>query len=79
MNIYYVSLCRGLMGYYVKFEAPSEEAVRNHVARYFGRIWCSVYSEAYFYEVLRKRFPDQSRVVNANRPIILENEDGLWE
>lgn len=79
LKIYYVSLCRGLIGYYVKFVAPSEDAVRNHVSRYFGRMWCSVYTEAYFYEVLRKKYPRNSKVINRDDPVILEDEEGLWE
>ena len=76
MNRYYVSLCRGLMGYYVQFLAPDEETVRRHAAEYFGRMWCSVYTEAYFFEIIRRRYPSACRVVNRTKPIVLENG---WE
>ena len=79
MKTFYLSLCRGLVGYYVVFKAESEEAVRAHAAEYFGQLWCSVYSEAYFREIIRKRFPTASRVVNRDRPIELHGESGLWE
>lgn len=75
MNIFYVSLCRGLTGYYVQFFAPDEETVRCHVAEYFGRMWCSVYTEWYFNErIARKCNP---KVINAGNPIVLESWE--WE
>lgn len=79
MKTFYLSLCRGLVGYYVKFEAVSEEAVRQHAYKYFGSMWCSVYTEAYFMEILRKRYPKATRVVNRDHPIILTDESGEWE
>lgn len=79
MNIYYLSLCRGLVGYYVKFQAESEDVVREHAAMYFGRMWCTIYTEAYFREVLCRRYPKASRVVNRNNPIVLTGDNAEWE
>lgn len=79
MKTYYLSLVRGLIGYFVKFEAESEEAVRNHATKYFGKLWCEVYTEAYFREILRKRYPNATRVINRDRPIKLTTETGEWE
>ena len=78
MNEYYISLCRGLTGYYVLVHAESEEIVRQHAAEYFGKIWCSIYTSAYFREIIRKRYPTASRVVNPTKPIIL-NDDYRYE
>lgn len=78
-KVFYVSLCRGLSGWYVKFEAESEEVVRQHCAAYFGRMWCEVYSEAYYWEVLRKRYPRATRVVNRDKPIVLQGDNWQWE
>lgn len=75
MKRYYVSLVRGLMGYYVAFDAPDEMTVRNHVAAYFGRLWCSVYTEAYFNQRIVGTYP--ANVINADKPIVLE--DWHWE
>ena len=79
MKTFYLSLCRGLSGYYVVFKAESEEAVRSHAVKYFGQIWCSIYSEAYFREILRKRYPTATRIVNRDRPIVLHDSEGDWE
>ena len=38
MPRYYLSLTRGLIGYYVLFEAPDEWTVRRHASEYFGRL-----------------------------------------
>lgn len=76
MNKYYISLCRGLMGHYVLVLAPDEETVRKHAEEYFGRLWCSIYTEAYFREILRRRYPTATKVVNPNKPIDLS---GGWQ
>lgn len=69
---YYISLCRGLIGYYVAVDATDEEVVRTHAMRYFGRMWCSVYTKPY----------DQNGVkcivINEDDPIIL-NDCPDWE
>lgn len=79
MKTYYLSLCRGLTGYYVKIEAESEEAVRNHAEKYFGLLWCNIYTEAYFMEILRRRYPKATKIVNKEKPIILTGGSGEWE
>lgn len=75
-NTYYVSLTRGLINYYVKFEAPDESIVRRHAYEYFGRMWCSVYDEGYFIGHIKERFPN-TRVVNDDKPIVLDTWE--WE
>lgn len=70
MNTYYVSLCRGLFGYYVKFTADSEDTVRKHCAEYFGRLWVSVYTE----KPSSDRY--KSIVINEKDPIELHD---CWE
>lgn len=79
MKTYYLSLCRGLSGYYVKFIASDEEVVRRHAVKYFGKIWCTIYTEAYFYEVIKKRYPTTSKVVNRNDAVVLSDDTGDWE
>lgn len=76
MHRYYLSLCRGLIGYYVLFEAPDEATVRRHAAEYFGRMWCSVYDEDYFVDHILHNYPP-TIVVNVCRPIVLESWE--WE
>jgi mannosyltransferase OCH1-like enzyme len=80
-NTYYLSLARGLVGYYVKFKAPNEDVVRNHAAKYFGRLWCSVYQDIAFAGVLERaaRRGDSCIVINDNKPILLTGEEGEWE
>lgn len=69
MNQYYLSLSRGLVGYYVLFEAPEEEYVRKHAELYFGGVWCSVYPADH-------EFVSEPKIINEESPIILENG---WE
>lgn len=38
MNTYYISLTRGLTGYYVQVEADNESIVREYAANYYGRL-----------------------------------------
>lgn len=76
MHRYYLSLCRGLVGYYVLFEAPNEVTVRRHAAEYFGRIWCTVYDEDYFVDRILHNYSN-TQVVNIDRPIVLESWE--WE
>ena len=65
MKEYYVSLCRELVGYYVKFLAPSEEIVREHCVMYFGKLWCYVYTN----DTTIKEY--NGVVINENDPIRL--------
>ena len=74
MHTYYASLVRGLIGYYVKFSAPSEIIVRKHLAKYFGRVWCSTYT-ADDIPRLKEKYP--VNIINEGDPIILMTEE--WE
>ena len=76
MKRFYLSLVRGLIGYYVLFEAPDEWTVRRHASEYFGRLWCSVYEESYFNRFIAARY-GTPKVVNADNPIVLESWE--WE
>lgn len=75
MKKFYVSLTRGLLGYYVVFEAPDERTVRLHVLQYFGRMWCTVYTEEVFSTSIVGKYP--TRLVNEDEPIVLN--DWRWE
>ena len=77
MKVYYLSLVRGLVGYYVKFVSTSMGIVREHAHKYFGRMWCSVYTKEQFDDNIRK-FPIRATVINENSPIEL-NESSDWE
>jgi hypothetical protein len=66
LNTYYVTLVRSLTGLCVKFRAPNEAVVRQHCALYYGKLWCSVYTER----------PSEA-VINPNKPVILEEAE--WE
>lgn len=72
MKVYYASLVRGLIGYYVKFYAQDEMVVRRHLGLYFGRMWCSVYTEE---QLARAAW--SKRIVNEYDPIVLEEAE--WE
>lgn len=76
MHTYYLSLTRGLVGYYVKFIAPDETTVRKHAHEYFGRLWCTVYTEEYFEQLIKARFPN-TKVINPDKPV--ELDDWRWE
>lgn len=67
MNKYYISLCRGLAGYYVCVEATSEDIVRQHASKYYGRLWCSVYKEPY------RRPGVKCIVINEDDPVLLND------
>lgn len=71
MKHFYVSLTNGLQGLYVKFEAESEELVRIFLKANFGTIWGGIYTDAYFHEIIRRRYPKGSRVINNQSPIKL--------
>lgn len=77
MKVYYLSLVRGLVGYYVKFVSTSMEIVREHAQKYFGRLWCSVYTKEQFDDIIRK-FPVRVTVINEDNPIELK-ESSDWE
>ena len=74
-NVYYVSLVRGLVGNYVKFVAESEGQVRTHLDKYYGRLWCSVYTP-YEMETNKRKF-EGTKVINERNPVVLFDAD--WE
>ena len=76
MNTYYASLVRGLCGYYVKFRAPDEMVVREHLCKYFGRMWCSVYSPDHMVSMC-KQYATDIHIINEDDPIELTVAD--WE
>lgn len=75
MKKFYVSLVRGLFGYYIVFEAPNSDIVYKHLEEYFGRLWCSVYSEESFKDRVVGKYV--YHIVNEDRPIALN--DWRWE
>ena len=79
MKTFYISLCRGLSGYYVKVTAKSEDVVRQYATRYYGQLWCNIYTDAYFHEVVRKRYPTSSKVINNRAPVELTDDEGMYE
>jgi len=68
MNTYYVSLVRSLMHYYVKFKARDIDHVRTHVHKYYGRLWCSIYSET---EMDSFKLKYTCKVINEDEPVYL--------
>lgn len=68
MKNYYVSLVRGLLGYYVKVVADSKDVVRDYCRKYMGRMWCSIYSEDRLNE-MKDRFT--VKIINEDSPIKL--------
>ena len=71
----YASLARSLFGYYLVFEAPDISTVRKHLAAYYSKLWCTVYSEDDFNTRVKGRFP--IKVINEDDPIVLDHWQ--WE
>ena len=71
LKLFYVSLVRSLRGYYVAFLAPDEATVRAHLAEYYGRLWCSVYTEK------PKMYPGDIGILREDNPIVLTSPS--WE
>lgn len=66
---YYISLTRGLSGYYVKVSAVSEDVARQYAENYFSHNWCSIYVEE---ELMRFRAKGyKTIVINEEDPVIL--------
>lgn len=42
---FYVSLVRELRGFYIDALAYDEESLRLYLNEYYGKMWCSVYTE----------------------------------
>ena len=81
MQFYYLSLTRELCGYYVLFKAPNAGVVRAYAAKYYGRIWCSVYTQEEL-ESIYNGYSDNSLqrypiIVNINNAEILYDEEDI--
>lgn len=72
MNVFYIELYNGLQGCFVKAQASCKEEVIAHATKYMGLMWRDVHSDAYFHEVLRRRYPNSTKVINRDRPIIID-------
>lgn len=70
MKLFYVSLVRSMLGYYMTFLAPDEATVRSHLAKYYGRLWCSVYTE-------RPNYPGGRGILRENDLVVLTSSE--WE
>lgn len=69
MNNYYISLARGLQGYYVLVKADNIEVVRKYALSYYGKLWCSIYED---YDMsLFKVIHPKCNIINENDPIEL--------
>lgn len=66
---YYISLVHELIGYFVVVIAPSELCVRQYAAKYYGRLWCSVYTEKEFNRMSKLY---DVKVINIDKPTHLE-------
>lgn len=81
MQFYYLSLARELCGYYVLFKAPNAGVVRAYAAKYYGRIWCSVYTQEEL-ERIYNGYSDTSLqrypiIVNINNAEVLYDEEDI--
>ena len=45
MKQFYVTLCRELVGYCIRAEAPSEIALIRYLNKHYGGIWCRTNEE----------------------------------
>ena len=71
MKTFFVALKGEFDNYFVRIEAPDEAAVMRHVNANYPGIYKRIESEAYFYEVTRKKkLPP--RVVNPKHPVHLQ-------
>lgn len=71
---YYISLVRGLTGYYVKVLATDIEVVRKYAVKYYGELWCSVYTEEELVDFMKKYYNiTKVVVINADAPVILND------
>jgi hypothetical protein len=69
-NNYYISLCRGLIGYYVLAQAIDDMVVREYCTNYMGKMWCSVYEQKQFDKILTDF---GGIVINKEKPIVLND------
>ena len=71
MNEYYISLTRGLLGYYVKVLATSIEVAREYASNYYGSLWCSVYENKDIEAFSSRGW--KNIIINDNDPVILDD------
>lgn len=71
-NVYYLSLSRGLAGYYIKILATDEDVVRGYGSNYYANNWCSVYTQEDFDRV-RNGINWKHVVINEDDPIELND------
>lgn len=73
MHNYYVLLVRGLVGYYVKFSAPSEEIVSENTWYAYSKLPCKVYNQDDIDALAAKH---TVCIINEEDPIILPAKSG---
>lgn len=71
---YYISLVRGLTGYYVKVLATDMEVVRGYAVNYCGELWCSIYTEKDMMKI-KNNYKNLTKVIviNEDDPVILND------
>jgi hypothetical protein len=59
------------------YYASAEEIVRRHLSKYFGRMWCGIYTQDEIVELANKFTVN---VINEEDPINLmtEDDEGVW-
>ena len=77
MQFYYLSLARELCGYYVLFKAPNAGVVRAYAAKYYGRIWCSVYTPEELESIYNGYSDRYPFIVNISNAEILYDEEDI--
>lgn len=73
---YYISLTRGLQGYYVLVVAEREEFAREYANRYLSNIYCSIYDTSELEELSDEGY--KTVVINEQAPIILNDPDDYY-
>jgi hypothetical protein len=68
---FYVSLCKGLIGYYIFFKATTEEVIRDYCLANMGKIWCNIYDQRRINEMINSH--KKLIIININDPIILND------
>lgn len=74
-NKYYISLTRGLIGYYVLVLATDEYVAREYASNYFDHNWCSVYDED---SIERIKSKYKTIIINEDNPVVL-GDTGTYE
>ena len=77
MQFYYLSLARELCGYYVLFKAPNAGVVRAYADKYYGRIWCSVYTHEELESIYNGYSDNSPIIVNINNAEVLYDEEDI--